>query len=168
MVQSTQCLGILSWTLLKATRICLMRSLVGLTLGSSPEIPVSSTVSTACTKDCLTTALGFLMQTSPTASTSCTLTGTSGLLGSEASPYKDPASHRIVEENRRITESLQDILDCPCSQKDDYLLALIALITLKLVSWYAKIARSSGQQDGSSQQSSRRASNPHRKQRRSK
>lgn len=100
--------------------------------GSLPPKPSSS-----C---CLNTALEFLTQLSPNASTACTFPGSQQKDGHIAN------IDTVISENKRILEALGNMLGCECSN-DDYLIALICFILLKVIAWYDAAARRSMSSD---------------------
>ncbi|GFF39942.1 aflatoxin biosynthesis regulatory protein [Aspergillus lentulus] len=51
-----------------------------------------------------------------------------------------PSIDGVVEVNKQTTDAITGILQCPCSQKDGYLLVLLALIVCKILDRYAAAA----------------------------
>ncbi|KAL8740305.1 MAG: hypothetical protein Q9190_006980 [Brigantiaea leucoxantha] len=82
---------------------------------------------------CLTLALNILpiLHIPPQ---SCTLVSVS------PTSCDTPTVDNIIATNKKIIESLSIMLDCPCSL-DEQLASILALITFKIMNWYAAAAR---------------------------
>ncbi|KAL9035831.1 MAG: hypothetical protein Q9214_006412 [Letrouitia sp. 1 TL-2023] len=82
---------------------------------------------------CLTLALNILpiLHIPPQ---SCTLVSVS------PTSCDTPTIDNIIATNKKIIESLSIMLDCPCSL-DEQLASILALITFKIMTWYASAAK---------------------------
>lgn len=100
------------------------------TMHSRSSVPTSpgSTRSSTDSRHCLASALSLLMQLSPSSSAKCTLKGKA--LDKSGRLSKTADSH----DGKATVDALQNIMDCPCSWDDTYLLTIVALITLKELS----------------------------------
>ncbi|KAF2232863.1 AflR-domain-containing protein [Viridothelium virens] len=88
---------------------------------------------------CLRTALGFVQRLSPNAAAACIRSADRSTDDQTSRPL---TIESIVNQNGEIIESIRSILQCPCSH-DGYVLTTISLVVLKIISWYAAVARGS-------------------------
>lgn len=101
--------------------------------------PLPPTTSTCC----LIRAMELLPTLfSPSAACTCQSLPPSG---SHLPPVVDPApptTEQAVTKNKQTLDSLQAMLDCPCSttSNNSYLLAIISLAILKVLAWYRAAA----------------------------
>ncbi|KAL9608105.1 MAG: hypothetical protein Q9167_007043 [Letrouitia subvulpina] len=85
---------------------------------------------------CLARALGLMKQLFPNSSASCTTLATQSL----DKNIIIPTIQAVIAQNQHTIESVNTMLQCPCSQ-DGYLLTIISLIVFKILGWYAAAAR---------------------------
>ena len=94
---------------------------------------------------CLRTALGFVQRLSPNSDAACIR-----LADHSTDETSRPLTiESVVRQNGEIIESIRSILQCPCS-RDGYVLTTISLVVLKVMSWYAAVARGSPSPSASS------------------
>ncbi|KAI4159433.1 MAG: hypothetical protein LQ342_006603 [Letrouitia transgressa] len=85
---------------------------------------------------CLARALGLMNQLFPSPSAPCTASATQGLNKNKTIP----TIQAVIAKNEHTIDSLNTMLQCPCSQ-DGYLLTIISLTVFKVMGWYAAAAR---------------------------
>ncbi|MCJ1400477.1 hypothetical protein MMC11_003683 [Xylographa trunciseda] len=95
---------------------------------------------------CLIRALGLFEQLFPNASTTCTSSRNQGF--ENVTCCQLPTMRSIVAENEQTIETINSMLQCPCSQ-DCYLLAIMSLMVFKILDSYAAAARETPATDGS-------------------
>lgn len=83
---------------------------------------------------CLTAALDTLSRLFPKSRSACSSPTSRGPV------YNPPTLASIISQNKQITQTVSEVLECSCSQ-DAYLLSAAALIMLKLLAGYAAAAR---------------------------
>lgn len=99
-----------------------------------PSYPDTRTTDSPCF--CLVWALGLMKQLFPSPSTACTTSATKGL----DKLTSIPTIQAVITKNEHIIKAVSTMLECSCSQ-DGYLLAIMSLITFKVLGWYAAAAR---------------------------
>ncbi|KAE9364954.1 hypothetical protein N431DRAFT_386913 [Stipitochalara longipes BDJ] len=83
---------------------------------------------------CVFQAMDLMRQTFPDSWTSCK---SSEAIESINGP---PTAQNALATNQKTIEVVSEILECSCSQ-DSFMLAIISLITFKMLNWYAAAAR---------------------------
>lgn len=89
---------------------------------------------------CLVTALGFLKELLPNVSKAYTQPCERQTSVADAEP-PFPTIQSVIAQNERVVEAMDSILQCPCSQRDGYLLTVVSLVLFKILDWYSVAGR---------------------------
>ncbi|RMD39348.1 hypothetical protein DV735_g5787, partial [Chaetothyriales sp. CBS 134920] len=104
-----------------------------------PIISDDQIIQPPCTQSiccCIIRALTLLKTLVPDSWTTCDRS--KGGLGN--STCQVPALERVLAENKRSIEEMMEMLECSCA-RDGYLLFVVAIIVLKLLGLYTRVAR---------------------------
>lgn len=97
----------------------------------------------SCSGCCLLQAIALLEQLFTNLSSGCSRSPTPSSTEDNKNFVSDhPSLETIISKNKQTIETVNTILDCPCSQ-DAYLLAIMTLIVFKVINWYSTLARES-------------------------
>ncbi|KAL4939683.1 hypothetical protein BDV06DRAFT_214104 [Aspergillus oleicola] len=113
-------------------------SVSDLPLFPTPAVSDAKSVHTADTKShhsasCLTVILDIFKDLIPSTSTACKFPG-----GERETKVR--TLETVVSENKHIIDTINIVLDCPCSH-DGYIISIVSLAVFKVMSWYVAAAK---------------------------